>query len=192
MKAWYALYTKPNAEAQVARALMTRGFEAFLPLLPARADGRPAPLFPTYLFVNCDLADIDMDLLQWIPGLRRILTLGGKPAVVPDGAIQVIETGLREIEAAGGLLQHRFKPGDTVVIEEGPLAGLRGIFQGPLGPAERVRILIRFLGETNKAEIPVEALRRVDDASSTASSTAPSQVRRRGTRGGGRRIHYPD
>ncbi len=200
MKAWYALYTKPNAEAQVARALMARGFEAFLPLLPARKDGRLAPLFPTYLFVNCDLADIDMDLLQWIPGLRRILTLSGKPAVVPDAAIQIIETGLREIEAAGGLLQHRFKPGDTVVIEEGPLAGLRGIFQGPLGPAERVRILIRFLGETNKAEVPVEALRRVDNASTTASTTAssaapsaaPSQGHRRGTRGGGRRIHYPD
>ena len=115
--------------------------------------------------------------------------------MVPDDAIQVIEAGLREIEAAGGVPQHRFKPGDAVVIEEGPLAGLRGVFQGPLGPAERVHILIRFLGETNKAEVPVEALRRVDDASyddAMAQRAASSQLRRRGTRGRGRRIRYPD
>ncbi len=192
MKAWYALYTKPNAETQVARALTARGFEPFLPLLPARSDGRLSPLFPTYLFIHCDLTDTATGTLQWIPGLRRILTLGGRPAVVPDAAIEVIEAGLREIEAAGGLPLHRFKPGDAVVIEEGPLAGLRGVFQGPLGPAERVRILIRFLGETNKAEIPVEALRRVDDAALAAAPAESPQVRRRGTRGGGRRIHYPD
>lgn len=184
MNAWYTLYTKPNAEAQVARTLIARGVETFLPLLPARQDGRVRPLFPTYLFVHCDLAAVGIDTLQWIPGLRRLLGFGGRPAVVPDAAIHVIEEGLRAIEAAGGVPQHRFKPGDAVVIDSGPLAGLRGIFQGPVGPAERVRILIRFLGETNKTEIPVEALR--------AASDDDGPTRRRGTRGRGRRIHYPD
>jgi hypothetical protein len=70
----------------------------------------------------------------------------------------------------------------VVVIDQGPLAGLRGIFQGPIGPVERVRILVRFLGEINRAEVPVEALRRVDDEEFVS--------RRRGTRGAGRRIHY--
>lgn len=183
MDAWYALYTKPNAEAQVARALMTRGLSVFLPLLPQRADGRIRPLFPAYLFVRCDLSEVGIDTLLWIPGLRRLLSLDGRPAVVPDAAIQLIEAGLREIEAAGGLPQHHFQPGDTVVIDTGPLAGLRGIFQGPVGPAERVRILIRFLGETNRAEVPVEALR-------AASDDDHLPVRRRGTRGRGRHIHY--
>jgi hypothetical protein len=60
---------------------------------------------------------------------------------------------------------------------------LRGVFQGPLGPAERVRILVRFLGETNRAEVPIEALRKASDEDTTPR-------RRRGTRGGGRKIHY--
>lgn len=182
MEAWYALYTKPNAEAQVASMLTARGFRIFLPLLPARPDGRVRPLFPTYLFVYCDLAKIGIETLQWIPGLRRILGFGGRPAVVPEAAIVVMEEGLRELEAAGGLPRHRFRPGDAVVIDSGPLAGLRGIFQGPPGPAERVHILIRFLGETNRAEVPVEALRTADD-----EDISP---RRRGTRGSGRRIRY--
>lgn len=185
MEAWYALYTKPNAEAQVARTLIERGLAVFLPLLPARPGGRIRPLFPAYLFVRCDLNALGIASLQWIPGLRRILSFGGQPAAVPDEAIQVIEDGLREIEAAGGVLKHRFQPGDAVVIDSGPLAGLRGIFQGPMGPAERVRILVRFLGETNRMQVPVEALR-------AASNDAFGLRRRRSTRGRGRRIHYAD
>jgi len=186
MESWYALYTKPNAEAQVARTLTTRGLEAFLPLLPSRPDERIKPLFPTYVFVHCDLMVVGIDNLQWVPGLRHILSLGGRAAVVPDEAIALIQAGLREIEAAGGLPKHHFKPGDTVVIDQGPLAGLRGIFQGPMGPAERVHILIRFLGETNRAEVPVEALRAVSEDDDL------SRRRRRGTRGAGRRIRYPN
>lgn len=186
MNAWYALHTKPNAEAQVARVLMARGFEIFLPLLPARKDDRIRPLFPTYLFVRCDLSVVSVEALRWTPGLRRIVSFGDRPAVVPEAAIQLIREGLRAIEEAGGLPKHPFKPGDTVVIDSGPLAGLRGIFEGPVGPAERVRILIRFLGETNRAEVPVEMLRRASDDDHIF------RRRRRGTRGHGRRIHYKD
>ncbi|MGQ9491657.1 MAG: transcription termination/antitermination protein NusG [Anaerolineae bacterium] len=181
MQAWYALYTKPNAEAQVARILAARGLEIFLPLLPPRRDGRLRPLFPAYLFVHCDLNVISLEALRWTPGLQRIVSFGDRPAVVPDAAIQLIQERLRAIEAAGGLPKHPFKPGDEVVIDSGPLAGLCGIFEGPMGPAERVRILIRFLGETNKAEVPVEMLRRADNGR--------FRPRRRSTRGHGRRIH---
>ena len=184
MEAWYALYTKPNAEAQVARALEARGFKFFLPLLPPSGEqGRVQPLFPSYLFVFCNLSEVMADALQWLPGLRRIVGFAGKPAVVPSEAIDLMAQELSEIEAAGGLLKHHFKPGDTVVIDSGPLAGLRGVFQGPLGPAERVHILVRFLGETNRAEVPVEALRKAGD-----EGFGPR--RRRGTRGRGRRINY--
>ena len=184
MEAWYALYTKPNAEAQVARALEARGFKFFLPLLPPSGEqGRVQPLFPSYLFVFCNLSEVMADALQWLPGLRRIVGFAGKPAVVPSEAIDLMAQELSEIEAAGGLLKHHFKPGDTVVIDSGPLAGLRGVFQGPLGPAERVHILVRFLGETNRAEVPVEALRKAGD-----EGFGPR--RRRSTRGRGRRINY--
>lgn len=183
MESWYALYTKPHSEAQVARALMARGFGIYLPLLPTRPDQRIEPLFPAYLFVRCDLARIGIDNLQWIPGLRRILGFGGRPVVVPDAAIDLIRSGVEEWETQGGLPTHHFKPGDEIVIEEGPLSGLVGIFQGPVGPAERVHILIRFLGHVNRAEVPVTKLRAVGERDG---------VQRRGTRGGGRHIRYRD
>jgi transcriptional antiterminator RfaH len=184
MEAWYALYTKPNAEAQVARALEMRGFNFFLPLLPPRkSNARPQPLFPSYLFVRCDLSEVTVDEFQFLPGLRRIVEFSGRPAVVAQDAIDFMARELDEIDAAGGLVKHQFRPGDTVVIDSGPLSGLRGVFQGPLGPAERVRILVRFLGETNRAEVPLEAIRKAG-----ADDALPR--RRRGTRGRGRRINH--
>jgi transcriptional antiterminator RfaH len=185
MLLWYVLNTKPQSEARVARALMTRGFEIFLPLLSSQPTEHLQPLFPSYLFVNCDLEIVSVGSLEWIPGLRRIVTFTGRPAVVPDDAIALIRSQIQTIEALGGLPTHNFKPGDTVIIDEGPLAGLRGIFQGPIGPAERVHILIRFLGQANRAEVPVSALR--------AAPEEPERVPRpRGTRGHGRRVHYHD
>lgn len=180
---WYALNTKPRSEARVANALMARNYEIFLPLLPAAASEPLQPLFPSYLFVRCDLEVVSVASLQWILGLRRIVSFDGRPAIVPDQAIALIRAQLRQIEAQGGLPTHNFKPGDKVIIDEGPLAGLRGIFQGPLGPAERVHILIRFLGEVNRAEVPVAALR-------PAPAEPEPPLRRRGTRGHQRRITY--
>jgi transcriptional antiterminator RfaH len=183
MEAWYALYTKPHSELRVAHALTTRGFNMFLPLLAARPAQRPLPLFPSYLFVRCDLAKTGISALEWIPGLCRVLSFEGKPAVVPDRAIEMIRAELRRFEDQGGLPHHPFKPGDEVIVEEGPLVGLRGVFQGPVGPTERVHILLRFLGQANRTEVPVSMLR-------LASEENDRTWRRRGTRGGGRRVRY--
>ena len=85
MKAWYALYTKPNAEAQVARTLAAPGLERVSGAAAVATCGRARPFFPAYFFVRCDLAVVGIENLQWIPGLRRILSFDGRPAVVPDG-----------------------------------------------------------------------------------------------------------
>jgi transcriptional antiterminator RfaH len=183
MEAWYVVNTKPHGELRVHQALSVRGFQAYLPMLPPRRDGRPQPLFPAYLFVRCELETVGINDLQWIPGLRRVVQFAGRPAVVPDEAISLIQAHLDQIDAQGGLPKHPFKPGDEVVIDGGPLSGLRGVFQGPVGPAERVQILIRFLGQANRAEVPVEVLRAV-------SEDEKERSQRRGTRGHGRRIHY--
>jgi len=40
---------------------------------------------------------------------------------------------------------------------------LHAIFEGPMGPAERVRVLIEFLGQANRAEVPAADLERVPE-----------------------------
>jgi transcriptional antiterminator RfaH len=187
VEAWHVLYTKPNSEVKLHTALVARGFTAYLPLLPPRQDGYIEPLFPAYLFVRCDLETLGISALKWTPGLRRVVAFEGCPAVMPDEAIALIQAKMRQIEEHGGLPSHLFQPGDQVVIDKGPLAGLRGIFQGPTGPAERVQILIRFLGRANRADVPAGDLRPLSEF----EDQQPNR-RRRGTRGHGRRVRYRD
>ncbi len=184
MEAWYVLHTKPQSEVQVHHALVGRGFDTYLPMLPPHKERRAQPLFPAYLFVRCDMEAIGIASLQWIPGLRRVLAFAGRPAVVPEDAITLIRAKMAEIDAEGGLPRHHFRAGDPVVIERGPLSGFRGVFQGPAGPAERVQILIRFLGQSNRAEVGADDLVAAPDAEDEIVN------RRRGTRGHGRRVHY--
>lgn len=185
---WYVLHTKANAEYRVARLLAQRRIETFLPTVRAvrpRPGYTTVPLFPSYLFARLDLEVVELSSILWTPGLRTIVTFNYRPAVVPDEVILFIRRRVDEINAVGGMPSHPFKPGDRVRIRSGPLAGLEGIFEGPTGPAERVRILIEFLGRMSTATVPVDFLERVADVVQTSKPK-----RRRRTRGKGRRIRY--
>lgn len=161
MECWYALYTKPRQEARVGEQLEAKGIECFVPLYTERRRGeapRSRPLFPCYLFARADLERVGVSFFRWLPGMRALVSFGGVPARVPEEAIALVRKRLAEVEACGGFRPARFRPGDRVRVREGPLAGLEAVFEGPLEPSERVRILIRFLGECNRAEVPVEIL----------------------------------
>lgn len=179
MDAWYALYTKPNQESLVAQQLAKRGIETFFPQFIERRAGkeRPVSLFPCYLFARADLEVVGRSVLQWTPGLRGVVSFAGVPARVPEAAIVLVRRQLERLEAMGGFPKARFQPGERVRLKEGPLAGLEAVFEEPR-PAERARILIRFLGQANRAVVPLEALEAV--------SERPHPPRR--TRGRGRRI----
>lgn len=179
MEAWYALYTKPRREALVAQQLRNQGLETFLPRYVEHRRGRSPrvrPLFPCYMFVRADLDDVGISLFKWTPGMRRMVAFGGRPARVPDDAIKLVRKRLAQIAAQGGFVRARFKPGQPVRIKEGPLAGLEAVFEGPTEPAERVRILIRFLGEANRAVVPVDLL----EAASPRKKHPPRRTRGRG------------
>jgi transcriptional antiterminator RfaH len=183
MKHWYALHTKPNAECQVAAVLDDRGIEVYLPMVRRRWRNawRELPFFPNYLFARFSFDEIGYSAVAWTPGLRSVVTLGTQPATVPDEAVELIRSRLEKITAAGGLPAHGLKPGDEVRFTSGPLRGLHAIFEGPTTPSERVQVLIEFLGQTNRAEVPVGGLERV-------SENERRQRRPRRTRGRGRTI----
>ncbi len=192
--AWYVLYTKPNAEYRVARHLEERGIEVFFPTLRTQRPRRgysTVPLFPSYVFFRADMSGLDMSLLRWTPGLRYIVKFDNKPAAVPSGVIEYLRRKVEEINAAGGLPTHNFKPGDRVIIRSGPMAGLEAIFLGPMKPTERVNVLLEFLGRLTRAQIPVEFLELASDEEiARALEASAPRKRRRRTRGKGRVIRY--
>ena len=192
MERWYALHTKPNSERRAARSLHERGLEVFLPIVRQRhgREWREGPLFRCYLFLRADLQALGTSAVQWTPGLRRIVAFGGQPAVVPDQAVEQLRGKLQEIAGQGGLPAHGFRPGDTLRFRSGPLEGLLAIFQGPTTPAERVRVLIQFLGQANGAEVELADLERASPQDSADVKERRDRSGRppRRTRGRGRRI----
>ncbi len=188
MEQWYALYTAPNAEHHVATRLEEREVTVYLPEIRQMAKDKRSRLvafFPCYLFMRIDLKQTAASVWRWTPGLRYMVGFEGDEAVVPDQTIALIQRKLEELNQVVAQPRAIFKPGDVVRITDGPLADMVALFEGPSTPAERVTVLLNFLGQANRV--------RVDAASLEISSRQPSappvaEKRPRRTRGRGRRI----
>lgn len=189
MEQWYTLHTKPNAEHQVVATLQQREIETYLPeiVTPTANKGkRKLPFFPCYLFARIDLERVGFSAVQWTPGLRRLVAFDEQPVSLPAEVIELIRQQVDQLEAAGGLPLHNFKPGDTVRIKEGPFQNMLALFAGPTTPAQRVQVLLEILGHARRVKVAVTDLEKTE--AQLPPSTPPKRPRR--TRGQGRRINY--
>jgi transcriptional antiterminator RfaH len=159
-KRWYALYTKPHKEYLVQSLLRNQGVEVYLPEIAVavrRRDRREKkPFFPHYLFARLDLEGRQVAKAQWTPGLRRIVSAGGRPVVVPDEAVAHIRQRLAkmvETEPKGP-----FKRGDVIRVLRGPLEGLDVVFDRTLSPDGRVRVFLELVSRLVAAELDVADL----------------------------------
>ncbi len=148
---WYAIHTKPHGEEAVWRQIQTQGFGAYYPRLhvePVNPRARKVrPYFPRYLFVKADLDEVGLSPFNWMPGAVGLLSYGDVPVPVPDDIIDGIRENLDRIGAVGGELFLRLKPGDPVVIQDGPFAGYQAIFDARLNGKDRVRVLLQLLND---------------------------------------------
>ena len=127
---WYALTVKHHHEKAIAAALRGKGFTEFLPLYEHRyrSAGRLRttylPLFPTYLF--CRLDPRERLPVLTIPGVWGIVGQGNTPDPVNDDEVEAIQA-ITQCGRRFGPWEEQIQPGDTAVIEHGPLKGVRGV-----------------------------------------------------------------
>jgi len=128
---WYAAYTSANHEKRVAKQLDVREVEHFLPLYTSvrrwkdRRVTLHMPLFPGYVFVRMALRD-RLSVVQ-IPGVAQLVGFNGRPAALPEEAIEALTAGLQHGLHAE---PHPYLTvGRRVRIRDGPLAGLEGILR---------------------------------------------------------------
>ena len=165
MLCWYTLYTKPFKEFQVADILQSRGIEVYLPTIRVwrsrRRREEEEPFFPCYLFARFDLEVVGPSVVKWTPGLRRVVGFDGEWAVVPDEVIEYIRERVEHIRKHG---YGRLQKGDRVRIIKGPLKGLEAVFEAPMPASHRVRILVEFLGNLRRCEVPVDWVEKAREA----------------------------
>jgi transcriptional antiterminator RfaH len=147
--AWYVLHSKPRKEEFLCDQLLSRRLEAFCPRLRVRTVNPRArksqPYFPGYVFVQADLQDVRMSSMAWMPGATGFVSFDGAPADVPENLVHAIRRRVDEINAAGGELLESLKPGEPVIIRDGPFAGYEAIFDSRLAGADRVRVFLKLL-----------------------------------------------
>jgi transcriptional antiterminator RfaH len=194
MEQWYALYTTPGAERQVALRLEENGIQTYVPVIrevEKQKRERIVPFFPCYLFMYVDVDTTVSSLWQWTPGLRYIVAFGGVPLAVPSQTIELIRQKLEQLNDVLSKPRPQFKPGDVVRIANGPLADMLALFEGPSKPSERVVVLLNFLGQANRVRLNAADLEIAPSKMDIAPSNmgiAPHKRPRR-TRGRGRPIH---
>ena len=126
---WYAVYTSPCHEQQVAEHLVVREIEHYLPLYQRTSlwkDGRRvtslAPLFPSYLFVHS--SHQHRSKILSVPGILSIVGTSRGATPLPTAEIESLR---------GGLLLHNATPhpflkiGEKARILRGAFAGMQGI-----------------------------------------------------------------
>ena len=126
---WYAVYTSPCHEKQVASHLVVREIEHFLPVYrvnrrwkDGRIVAREMPLFPSYLFVHAGRPDRTNVLST--AGVLSIVGTSQGATPLPAAEIEVLRNGLHLCNAT----PYPFlNVGERARIRNGALAGMEGI-----------------------------------------------------------------
>ena len=158
MKNWYVINTKPKKEYQVERLFTEGGIEIYNPKY--QIEDRIKPFFPGYEFIYFDYP-AQYRLVKYTRGVKRVVGVKEIPVPIPDGIIHEIKSrevnGLIEIEKYG----EKPEIGDEIEVVEGPLKGLRGVFQKELTAKERVLILLNYVTYQGQLIIEKEKLKKV-------------------------------
>ena len=157
---WYVIHTKPRQEQRALENLQRQGFEAWLPMIELEKVRRSRlvkvtePMFSRYLFIRLDTTQTNWSPIRSTLGVSKLVSFGNVPAAVPDDLIDLLR------DAPPLTPQRLMNPGDEVQLVQGPLRGLRGIYQQHDGEA-RAMVLIELLSQPQTIQIELQALRPV-------------------------------
>lgn len=160
-KKWYVLHTRSKFENVVKNQLLKKDINVFLPLilkLSKRKDRKKTievPMFPGYVFVQCDSSpESRLKILKTIGAVKLIGTNKGPVSVKTEAVESLILLSKSKEKIFTG---HGYKKGQPVIITKGGMTGVKGIFEKETGKM-RVIVQIDILGryaytEVNEADI---------------------------------------
>ncbi len=160
--AWYVVHSHPKCE-HIAAALMggLENVEVYCPRIRFQKSTRRGKvwfieaLFPSYFFARFIPVE-SLRAVKYSQSVIKVVDFGGNLTPVPDAVIAELKKEMQDEEVREVLVD--VKVGDMVELTEGPMRGLKGIVNAMLTGAERVRVLLEFLGRENAVEVPVSKI----------------------------------
>lgn len=164
---WHVVYTKNGEEDRADSNLQAGHIETFAPKLRARRidkfTGKPTPtvkpLFPRYIFARFKASEA-LHKVCFTRGVHSVVSFGEHPSPVDDEVIDFIKSQRGEDNLVR--IGEDFRAGDKVVINEGPLKDLIGVFEGAVKERDRVSILLSTVSYQGRVVIERAAVKKVD------------------------------
>lgn len=168
---WYVIHTHQRQESRAGDNLRTLGIETLAPVIKKRRCNNYTgeitytikPFFPNYIFARFDVQAL-LCKVRLTRGVHNVVSYGATPALVDNRIISTIQSRIGDdgyIEIGQNL-----KPGDKVIIEEGPLKDFIGVFERETGDANRVMILLQTVSYQAHLVIEREVVKKIDQSAS--------------------------
>ena len=159
---WYLVHTKPRQEDVALVNLQRQGYECYLPQMRIervrrrKAEVATEPMFPRYLFIRLDTSDQGK---SWSPirstlGVSQLVHFGARAAKVDDTLVDLLRQRERSLPT-----EAMFQTGDSVVIADGPFAGIEAIYQ-TADAERRAFILLEILAKPVSMHLDAGRLRK--------------------------------
>jgi len=164
--AWYVLRTQLKRERLAAVNLrQLEGVEVFLPRLKYQKTTRRGrvwwvePLFPGYLLARFSLTEMGR-IVTYTGGVSRLIRFGEEVPEVPLGFVETLKEEVARVESKEEeiVVDWKVQVGDEVEVGEGPFKGMEGQIVKVRPGAERVSLLLEFMGEEKPVEISLYSL----------------------------------
>lgn len=162
---WYTVYTKPRQERVALENLQRQSYDVYLPLMQASRKRRGKwveriePMFSRYLFIRLEPGTTNLASIRSTRGVTGLVQFGNALVPVPEDFMSLL---LQTVDAETGV--HTPEPkllqeGDSIVVTDGPLANLHGIFKAADGDARAI-ILLKLLGTETEIAVPASQIWR--------------------------------
>jgi transcriptional antiterminator RfaH len=162
---WYVIKTQPKQEVRAECNLRAWDINTFLPKtkepyinpFTGLSSHVIRPLFPRYLFAQFEVRH-SLRRVCFTRGVHSVVNFGNGPASVDD-EIQLIQSRVGE----DGLvkLDNELNEGDRVMIDNGRLRDIEGVFQYDIKGTERVAILLTAINYQGRVIIEKDLLKKI-------------------------------
>ena len=160
---WFCVRAQTKREHIAAEHLREiEGIEVFCPRLRYRKATRRGkiwwvePLFPGYLLARFNMAEMER-AVTFCQGVRGLVRFGSEIPPVPESFVNTLRREVRERSDQDDAEMFSVSPviqaGDEVEIAHGPLRGMQGTIVSVAPAAERVKVLLEFLGQPHAVDV---------------------------------------
>jgi transcription elongation factor/antiterminator RfaH len=167
MTHWYVIHTHSKQEDRACSNLEVLGATIFNPKIRERRYNQfvisstyiAKPLFPRYIFAQFKVSDL-YHKVRFTRGVYNVVSFGDGPTPIDEEIVALIRSNIKEDGFVR--IDKGIKLGDRVIVKDGPLKNLAGVFEREMKDTDRIRILLETVSYQAHIEVAKDMVRRAN------------------------------